>query len=94
VGVPLIAAAWFAGTARYAVAGRRPIAPFLRERPEWTYGIVAGIMILIFMWNPIPATGKPAGIIVFLALALLGTYVLRRETAEEFPADAHALPSP
>ena len=42
-------------------------------------------MVLIFIWNPIPATGKPAGIIVFLALALLGTYVLRRQTAEEFP---------
>jgi hypothetical protein len=94
VGVPLIAAAWFAGPARHAVAGRRAIAPFLRERPEWTYGIVAGIMILIFIWNPIPATGKPAGIIVFLALALLGTYVLRRQTAEEFPAEAHALPPP
>jgi hypothetical protein len=90
VGVPLIAAAWFAGPARYAVAGRRAIAPFLRERPEWTYGIVAGIMILIFIWNPIPATGKPAGIIVFLALAFLGTYVLRRQTAEEFPAGVQA----
>ena len=27
----------------------------------------------------------PAGIIVFLAFALLGTYVLRRQTAREFP---------
>jgi hypothetical protein len=43
-------------------------------------------MALIFIWNPIPATGKPAGIIVFLALAFLGTYLLRRQTAAEFPA--------
>jgi hypothetical protein len=89
IGVPLIAAAWFAGPSRYAVAARKAIAPFLRERPEWAYGIVVGIMLLIFIWDPIPATGKPAGIIVFLALAIFGTYVLRRQTAAEFPsADA------
>ncbi len=88
VGVPLIAAAWFAGPARLAVKARRAIAPFLRDQPEWTFGIVAFIMLLIFIWGPIPATHKPAGIIVFLALALLGTEVLRRQTASEFP-DAH-----
>lgn len=85
IGIPLILAAWFAGPARLAVQGRRRIAPFLRERPDWTYGIVAAIMILIFIWQPIPATGKPAGIIVFLVLAFFGTYLLRRQTAEEFP---------
>jgi hypothetical protein len=85
VGIPLMAAAWFAGPAKLAVRARREIAPFLRERPEWTYGIVAAIMVLIFIWDPIPATGKLAGIIVFLALAFLGTYVLRRQTATEFP---------
>ena len=45
-------------------------------------------MALIFIWDPIPATGKPAGIIVFLALAFLGTYLLRRQTAAEFPPRA------
>jgi hypothetical protein len=85
VGVPLIAAAWFAGPARLATRGRRAIAPFLRERPEWTYGIVAAIMALIFIWDPIPATGKAAGILTFLALAFFGTYLLREQTAREFP---------
>jgi hypothetical protein len=85
VGVPLIAAAWFAGPARLAVKARAAIAPFLREQPAWTYGIVAAIMILIFIWQPIPATGKPAGIIVFLVLAFFGTYLLRRQTDAEFP---------
>ena len=86
VGVPLIAAAWFAGPARLAVKGRRAIAPFLRDQPGWTYGIVLAIMLLIFIWDPIPATHKLAGIIVFLALALFGTELLRRQTAREFPA--------
>lgn len=92
VGVPLIAAAWFAGPARAAVRARRAIAPFLREHPGWAYAITAGIMALIFLWNPIPATGKPAGIIVFLALALFGTFLLERQTAEEFPAPTGSLP--
>jgi hypothetical protein len=86
IGVPLIAAGWFAGPSRYATRAREWIAPFLRERPEWTYVIVIGIMLLIFIWDPIPATGKPAGIITFLVLAVFGTYLLRRQTDEEFPA--------
>jgi hypothetical protein len=84
-GIPVVVAAWFAGPARFAVAGRRAIAPFLREHVGWTFGIVTGIMVLIFIWQPIQATGKPIGIIVFLALALVGTEALRRETAKEFP---------
>ena len=87
VGVPLIAAAWFAGPgtrwpSKAAARSRRSCA----TSPGWTYGIVAAIMLLIFIWGPIPATHKPAGIIVFLALALFGTEVLRRQTAREFPA--------
>jgi hypothetical protein len=85
VGAVLVAAAWFAGPARPARAGREAIAPFLRERPAETYAITLGIMVLVFIWDPIPATGKPAGIIVFTLLALIGMFVLRRQTAEEFP---------
>ncbi len=88
VGIPLILAAWFAGPAKLATAGRRRIAPFMRDEPGWAFGIVIAIMLLIFIWRPIPATGKPAGIIVFLGLALLGTELLRRQTDQEFPAAA------
>src|SRR5436305_12283088 len=78
VGVPLIAGAWFAGPASYAVRGRHAIAPFLREHPDWTYGITAAVLALIFIWDPTPATRNPAGIVVFLALAFLGPDLLRR----------------
>jgi hypothetical protein len=88
-GVVVIASAWFAGPQRWATAGRRALAPYLRERPGWAFATTAVVMVLVFIWNPIPATGKPAGIIVFLLLALLGTEVLRRQTAWEFP-DARA----
>jgi hypothetical protein len=85
VGAVVVVAAWFAGPAKIATAGRRAVAPFLREQEAWTFGIVAGVMVLIFIWQPIPATGTPIGILVFLALALFGTEMLRRQTAKEFP---------
>ena len=52
IGIPLIAAAWFAGPSRYATRAREFIAPFLRERPEWTYAIVAAIMLLDLHLEP------------------------------------------
>jgi hypothetical protein len=85
VGIVAVVAAWFAGPARIAVAGRRAIAPFLREDPAWTYAIVVAVMVLLFIWQPIHALGTPVGIVVFLCLALFGTEVLRRQTAVEFP---------
>jgi hypothetical protein len=85
VGTVVIAAAWFAGPARPAVAGRRALAPFLRDHPVWAFAAVAAVMLVIFVWEPIHATGTPVGIVVFLALALLGTEVLRRQTEVEFP---------
>lgn len=85
VGILLIAAGWFAGPARVARAAREAIAPFLRDHAGPTYAIVLGVMALIFIWSPIHATGTPAGIIVFTVLALLGTELLRRQTAVEFP---------
>jgi hypothetical protein len=85
VGIVVVAAGWFAGPARPAVAGRRAIAPFLREQPAWTFAIVVSVMVLLIIWQPIHALGTPVGIIVFLCLALLGTELLRRQTELEFP---------
>ena len=85
VSAVLVAAGWFAGPARAPRAARQAMAPFLRERPAESYAITLAIMVLIFIWQPIHATGTPAGIIVFTLLALAGTYVLRRQTMAEFP---------
>jgi Short C-terminal domain len=85
VGVPLVIAAWFAGPARPARAVRLAIAPSLRESPVGWYLGTLGVMLLIFIWDPIHATGTPAGIIVFTLLALFGMFMLRRETMREFP---------
>ncbi|MGH2883934.1 MAG: hypothetical protein ACRDPA_14775, partial [Solirubrobacteraceae bacterium] len=65
IGILLVAAAWFAGPARPAHSSRGAIAPFLREQTVATYGIVVGLLVLLFIWDPIPATSKPIGILVF-----------------------------
>ena len=85
IGLVVAAAAWFAGPARPFVATRRAMAPFLREQPVGTFASTTAIMVVVFLWDPIPATGTPAGIIAFLALALFGTEMLRRQTEVEFP---------
>jgi hypothetical protein len=96
VGVILVIAAWFAGPARIARTAREAIAPFLRENAVGTYAVTLGLLALLFIWDPIPATGTPAGIITFTVLALFGTALLRIQTEREFPnarqgAAAHAI---
>ncbi len=83
VGVPLILAAWFAGPSRWATRARGVIAPLMRQHAVWAFGIVVVLLVLIFIWGPIPATHRPAGIIVFTVLALAGTEVLRRQIERE-----------
>ncbi|HTX31098.1 MAG TPA: hypothetical protein VMD09_06920 [Solirubrobacteraceae bacterium] len=93
--VVLVAAAWFAGPHPWAFRARQFIAPFLKTHPIETFAIVLGVMVLIFAWDPIHATGTPAGIITFTVLALVGAEALRRETAREFPnAGAPLAPPP
>jgi hypothetical protein len=90
VGIPVILSAWFAGPARWAVAGRRFLAPHFRERPALAYWITAGLLALVFIWGPIPATRNPFEMLLFTILAFAGTYVLRRDMEKEFP-DAQAV---
>jgi hypothetical protein len=88
VGFVFIVAAWFAGPSRLATRGRKLVAPVFNDEPLWAFGFVALIMVLVFIWRPIPSTAKVAGVIVYFALAMFGTEILRRQCAQEFP-DAH-----
>jgi hypothetical protein len=85
VGVILVICAWFAGPGRLPRISREAIAPFLRENPWGAFAVTLGLLALLFIWDPIPATGTPAGIITFTVLALFGTELLIRQTAREFP---------
>jgi len=85
VGLVTVGCAWLAGPSRLAVELRRGMAPTMREEPGRAFAIVAAIMLVIFIWQPIHATGTLGGIIVFSVLSMYGTEVLRRQTVAEFP---------
>ena len=85
VGAAAIIAGWLGGPASAARGMRRGLAPWLRDHPGPAYAITVLAMALVFIWEPIRALGTPVGAIVALALALLATTVLRRETIGQFP---------
>ena len=89
VGIPIVLAAWFAGPAGPAVAGRRLLAPYLRKQPSLAYWAAAVFLALIFIWDPIPATRNPIEMLIFVAMAFGGAYVLRNQIAAEFPDAEH-----
>ncbi len=90
IGIPVIFAAWLAGPARWAVSVRRFLAPHFKERPALIYWITAGLLALVFIWGPIPATRNIWTMLLFTILAFIGAYVFRGQIEEEFP-DAHAV---
>jgi hypothetical protein len=88
IGIPVILAGMLAGPTRSATTLRRLMAPYLRDRPDITFGALGLLLLLLFAWGPIVATKTLTGIAIIVVLAVFGTVVLRRETAREFP-DAH-----
>jgi len=85
IGIPVILSAWFAGPAHWATAARRFLAPHFRERPSLAYWITTGLLALLFIWGPIPSTRNPPTMLLYTILSFIGTHVLRRQIAEEFP---------
>jgi hypothetical protein len=85
-GVLLIIAAWLGGRWRPAVALRRAAAPWLRDRPDISWGVFAAIVLLFLLIVDVPATRQPIPLLVIIGLFVLGMVLLRRETAREFPA--------
>jgi Short C-terminal domain len=83
-GVVMFLAAWLAGPTGLAVASRRALAPYLRD-PRYAYGGLAAIVLLLLAWGPTPATRKPLGALLLIALLAAGVEVLRRQTAREHP---------
>lgn len=88
IGVVVILAAMLAGPTRIATSLRHLIAPYMRDRPDVTFGVLGLLLLLLFAWGPIEATKSLIGILIIIVLAVFGTEMLRRQTALEFP-DAH-----
>ena len=87
VGLAFVASGLLGGASRYAVAARRFIAPYLRDRPGAVYFVV---LVLFLLWLALmPGTlhlGQVVAIVALAALAVVGIGALRRQTAQEFPA--------
>jgi len=90
VGIPVIAAGWFAGPAKRAVAARRALAPSLQEHRWLAYAIPGALLLLVFLWGPIPATRNIWWMLFFTVLAFTGAEILRRQMEEQFPSHAAA----
>ncbi len=84
-GILVVIAAWLAGPSRFATNLRREAAPYLRERRGTTYAVVGLIFLLLIAFAPVVAFHKPIGLLLLAALMVLGTEVLRRQAAAEFP---------
>ncbi len=88
IGIGVIFAAWLAGPSKPATAFRRAGAPYLRDRPEIPFGILAALLLIFIAWAPIPAARRPVFVLILIAFSVLGVVLLRQETAEEFPEAA------
>ena len=91
VGIPAIIVGLLLGPYEWAKDLRARMAPIARDRPEFLYGGAVLIVLLLIIWEPVPATRRLLPILVFLAVIVGGAYALRRLTLEENP-DA-ALPA-
>jgi hypothetical protein len=89
IGALVVLAGLLGGRSRWATATRRALAPYLRERPDIAFGVVAVALLILFAWGPIDATQKLTGILLITVLALFGMQMLRRQTALEFPDAQH-----
>jgi hypothetical protein len=85
IGVLVVLAGMLGGHSRWATATRRSLAPYLRDRADIAFGVVAVALLILFAWGPIEATQKLTGILLITVLTLFGTQMLRRQTAVEFP---------
>ena len=85
LGVIFAIAGFIGSQAKAAVAFRRRLAPTFNERPEVAF-LTTGILLLLFLlWGPIPATRNWWAILIFIALTVLGTWGLWKQSSGEFP---------
>jgi hypothetical protein len=83
-GIVIVAGAWLAGPGGLARGARRGIAPVLHSRAVG-YGVLAGLVLLLFWWNPTPGTSRLGPSIILILLLIVGFEALRRQTLRDFP---------
>jgi hypothetical protein len=87
IGLAFVGGGVLAGPGRHATAVRRFLAPYLRDHAVAVYSVVAGIFLLWLAFMPgIDNLGQVLALVALAVLALVGIEILRRQTAQEFPA--------
>lgn len=83
-GVFIVFAAWLAGPTGLVTSIRHAFAPYLRQ-PRVAYAGAAVLLVLLFWWDPVVATGRLAPSILLIVVFLIGVEALRRQLIREFP---------
>jgi hypothetical protein len=81
LGALVLAGVWLVGPTGLAARARRLVAP-VAERPLWTYGAVAALVILLASLVPLFERGL-ISFVVFVVLLVVGVEVLRRVVLAE-----------
>jgi hypothetical protein len=83
-GVVMVVAAWLAGPSKVSTSIRYALTPYLRQ-PKYAYGTLAGILILLFWWDPVVATDRLVPSLLLVVVLAIGMEALRRQMIREFP---------
>ncbi len=84
-GVIAVIGTWLAGKTSWAMEVRRSLAPVFEER--WVaYGLLAVIVIILFLVAPAEGTTRLLPSLILIVLLFFGFEALRRQTLREFPS--------
>ena len=81
LGLLVLVGVWLVGSTGLAGRARRLVAP-VAEKPLWTYGAVAGLVVVLAALVPLFQRGW-LSFLVFIVLLAIGVEVLRRIVLEE-----------
>jgi hypothetical protein len=85
IGVLFGVAGWLASPTGSARAGRRAMAPVLRDHTAYVYAALAVIVCIWFLTAPTQNLRSFLTTLVIAAFAAFGIHELRKQTAHEFP---------
>lgn len=85
VGVLFAAAGWLASPTAPARAGRRYMAPALRDYAAFVYTGLAIVVCLYFLTGPTQGLRTFLTTLIVAGMAAFGIHELRKQTADEFP---------
>jgi Short C-terminal domain len=83
-GIVIVFAAWLAGPTQLATSIRGGLTPYIRQ-PRVAYVGLAVLLLLLFWWDPFPATHRLAPSLLLIVLLALGVEFFRRQVIREFP---------